>query len=219
LNCRNWRCDALGDRGATLEGFYSQAFGVRADGDQRQKGVRAGADDGQVVRGFANNEKHGRLRAGVGGGKAHEGRRSADGDGAIENAAVEDVQSNDTRGGAIGDVHFGGVAIDDTGGRSGAEQHGVGYFVSGSVDDLEAVGFGRKDVELAAVGLEKHLRGSAGEFEIAEENGAIKVDDGKTSLRAAHDEGERAVGSNENFIGLRNDLDGVEPLKSARVVD
>ena len=35
----------------------------------------------------------------------------------------------------------------------------------------------------------------------------------------AHDEGEGGIGSNEDFVGLRNYGDGVEELEGARVMD
>ncbi len=38
-------------------------------------------------------------------------------------------------------------------------------------------------------------------------------------MRAAHDEGESGIGSDEDFVGLRNDRDGVEELESARVMN
>ena len=73
---------------------------------------------------------------------------------------------------------------------------------------MQAVSLGRDDVEFAAVGLEEHLRGLAGEFEIGEEDAARDVHDGKVIVGAAHDEGDRGVGSGEDFVGLRDDVDG-----------
>jgi hypothetical protein len=159
------------------------------------------------------------LRAAVGWGEAHKRRGGADIDGRTEEAAIVDVDGNDAGRGAIGDVHQGFVGSDDGGGRSGAEEHGVGHFVGPSIDGLKAVCVGRDDEEFAAVGLEKHLRGLAGELEIGDENGAFEVDDGEAILRAAHDEGESGVGSDEDFVGLRNYWNCTEELESAGVVD
>ena len=88
-----------------------------------------------------------------------------------------------------------------------------------SVDGLEAVGVWGNYENFAAIGLEQHLRGSAGELEIGEENGASEIDDGETVLRAADDESESGIGDNDDFVGLRDDGDGVEELEGARVVD
>ena len=147
------------------------------------------------------------------------GGRGADGDGTAEEAAIVDVDGNDAGGGAIGNVHFGFVGSDDGGGGSGAEEHGVAHFVGPGVDGLQAVGVGRDDVNFAAVGLEKHLRGSAGEFEIGEKRCADEIDDGEALLRATHDEGERGIGSDDDFVGLRNDGNGIKELECAGVVD
>src|SRR4029077_10670903 len=149
--------------------------------------------------------------------EAHGGGGSADIDGASDDAAIEDVDGHDAAGFAIRDVHFGEVLFEDGGGRSGAEHHVVGEFVRPGVDDLQAVGLGRDDVEFAAVGLEEHLRGLAGEFEIGEENTARDVHDGKVVVGTAHDEGDRGVGSGEDFVGLRDDVDGGSELQSAGV--
>lgn len=194
-------------------------MGVGAYGDEGDEGMSAGADDGEVVRGFVDDEEHGRSGARVGGGEAHEVGSGADVDGTIENAAIEDVDGDDARGGAIGDIEFGGVVGDDGAGRSGAKEHGVGHLVGPGVDGLETVGIGRDDVEFAAIGFEEHLRGSAGEFEVGEKNGAVEIDDGEARLRAAHDEGELAVGGDEDFVGLRDNRDGDEELERARIVD
>ena len=132
---------------------------------------------------------------------------------------IEDVDGDDAGGGAIGDIHFGGVGADDGESGSRTEEHRVAHFVSPGVNGLQAVGLGRDDVEFAAVGFEKHLRGLSREFEISEENGAIEIDDGETRLRAAHDEGESGIGSDEDFVGLRNYGNGVQELESARVMD
>ena len=91
--------------------------------------------------------------------------------------------------------------------------------MSPGVDGLEAVGIGRDDVEFAAIGLEEHLRRIAGEFEIGEKSGEFEINNGETVLRATHDKGESAIGSDEDFVGLRNDGYGTEELESPCVVD
>jgi hypothetical protein len=91
--------------------------------------------------------------------------------------------------------------------------------VGPGVDGLQAVSVGGDQVEFAAIGFKKHLRGLSGELEIGEKNGAIEIDDGKALLRAAHDEGEGGIGSDQDFVGLGNYGDGVEELEGARVVD
>ena len=88
-----------------------------------------------------------------------------------------------------------------------------------SVDDFEDVGFGRDDVEFAAVGLHEHLRGAAGELKIREQDGAAEIDDGEAILRTAHDEGDGAVGDDGDFVGLGNDFDGSAELERGGAVD
>lgn len=201
-----------------LEGFDGEALGVGADGDEGDEGVGAGADDGEVVGGFVDDKKHGGLGARVSGREAHGGGSSADGDG-LGDATVDDVEGNHAAGGAIGNVHFRGFRGEDAADRSEAEEHGVTDFVGPRVDDLEAVGAGGDDVEFAAIGLEEKLRRSAGEFEIGDEDGALEIDDGEAGLRAAHNEGEGGIWSDGDFVGLRDDGDGAEELKGARVVN
>ncbi len=87
------------------------------------------------------------------------------------------------------------------------------------VDGLEAVGVGGNYENFAAIRLEKHLRGSASELEIGEENGASEIDDGETVVRVAHDEGQSGIGDNDDFVGLRDDGNGVEELEGTCVVD
>ena len=203
----------------SLEGFYRQALGVRADGNQGEERVGARPDDGEVARGFVHDEKHRGLRPGVGRGKTHGRRRSADGDGRIGDAAIVDVDAEHARGGAVGDVHFGSIVGDDGACGSGAEEHVVADFVHPGVQGLKAVRLGRNYVEFAAIGLQEHLLGSAGEFEIRDQHGAPEIDDRKARLRLAGDEGQGRVRADGDFIGLRDYRDGVEELESARVVD
>ena len=87
------------------------------------------------------------------------------------------------------------------------------------VDDLQAVGFRRDDVEFAAIGFDEDLSGLAGEFEIGDENAAEKIDYRESFFSAAHDEGEGAVGDDEDFVGLRDDGDGYALLKGGGVVN
>ena len=87
------------------------------------------------------------------------------------------------------------------------------------VDDLEAVGLGRNNVEFTAIGLEKHISGLSGEFEIAEQERTVEIDDGKTILRMTDDEGKGAVGENSDLVGLRGDGDRSELLKGRGIVD
>ena len=200
------------------EGFEGQALRLGAEGNEGDQGIGAGADDGEVGGSFVGNEKHGGLGVGIGRSKAHGGGRRADGNGA-GNAAIENVDGGDAVGGAIGDVHAAGVVGEDGGSGSGAEEHGVREFVSPGIDDLEAVRRGRNDVEFAAIGLEKHLRGSAGELEIGDGHGAGDIDDGQAILGAREDEGEGGIGSDEDFVWLGDDGNGREKLKSAGVVN
>jgi hypothetical protein len=193
--------------------------GLGADLDHGQEGIGAGADNGEVAGRFVDDEEHGGGSAGFGGIEAHGGRRSADVDGASNNATIEDVDDHDATSFAIGDVHFGEIFFEDGGGGSGAEHHVVGKLVGPGVDDLQAMGFGRDDVEFAAVGLEEHLRGLAGEFEVGEEDAAGNVDDGEVVVGAAHDKGDGGVGKCEDFVGLRDDVDGGAKLQSGGVVD
>jgi len=147
------------------------------------------------------------------------GRREADGDGTAEEATIVNVDGDDTGGGAIGDVHFGFVGSDDGGSGSGAEEHGVAHFVGPGVDGLQTVSVGGDDVNFTAIGFEEHLRGSAGELEIGEKRAANEIDDGEAFLGATHDEGEGGIGSDEDFVGLRNNGNGIEELQRAGVVD
>ena len=91
--------------------------------------------------------------------------------------------------------------------------------MSPGIDDLEAVGVGGNDVEFAAIGLQKHLRGIPGKLEIGDEGGMEEIDDRETRLRAGHDEGEGRVGRDEDFVGLRDDRNRGEKLEGACVVD
>jgi len=91
--------------------------------------------------------------------------------------------------------------------------------VGPGVDGLEAVCVRRDEIEFAGVGFEEHLRRKSGKFEIGEEDGAFQIDDGEARLRAAHDKGEGGVGSDADFVRLRDDRDGDEELQGARVVD
>jgi len=87
------------------------------------------------------------------------------------------------------------------------------------VDDLEAVGLGSNNVEFTAIGLEKHIGGLSGEFEIAEQERTVEIDDGKTILRMTDDEGKGAVGENGDLVGLRGDGDRSKLLKGRGIVD
>ena len=193
-------------------------MGLGADGDEGDQGVGASADNGEVGGSFVGNENHGGLGVGIGRSEAHRGRRGADGNGAGD-AAVEDIDGGDAAGGAISDVHAAGIVGEDGGGGSGAEKHGIRDLVGPGIDNLKAVGVGRDDVKFAAIGLEKHLRGSSGEFEIGDEDGAGEIDDGEASLRAREDEGEGRIGGDEDFVWLWDDGNGRKELKSARVVN
>jgi len=201
-----------------LEGFESEALRLRADGDKGDEGVGAGTEDGEVVGGFVDDEKHGRLFIGIRGSEAHRRGRRADSNG-FGNAPIEDVNGSNASGSTIGDVHTTGVVREDSGRRRGTKQHGVRDFVRPSIDDLQAVSGGRDDVEFAAIGLEEHLSGRSGEFEVGDENRVEKVDDGEAGLRAGHHESKRRIRGNENFVRLGNDRHGGEELKSTRVVD
>jgi len=192
---------------------------MRAAGDEGDEGVVAGANDGEVVGGFVNDKEHGSEGAGIGRGEAHEIGPGADGNGAAENTAIFDIDGDEARGGTVGDVHFGRIGVDDRAGGCEAEKHGVSHLMRPGVDGLETVRVGRDDVKFAAVGLEKHLHGLAGEFEIGDEDGALEIDNGQARLRAAEDERDLAVGRDEDFVGLRDDGDGAEELERTRVVD
>ena len=192
---------------------------MRAAGDKGDEGVVPGADDGEIVGGFVDGEEHGGEGAGIGGGEAHEAGRGADRDGAPQNSAIFDVDGDEARGRAVGDVHFGRIRIDDGAGGREAKKHGVSHLMRPGVDRLETVRVRRDDVEFAAVGLEEHLRGLAGEFEIGDEDGALEIDKGEARLRAAEDERDLAVGRDEYLVGLRDDRDRAEELERARVVD
>jgi hypothetical protein len=191
---------------------------VGADGDQSEERVGARADDREVAGGFVDHQEHWGNGTGVGGGKAHGGGGSAHGDGYAD-ATIDDVEGNDTAGDAVANVHLDGFGREDTGGGSETEEHGVAHFVCPGVDDLQAVGIGGDDVEFAAIGFEEHLRGIAGEVEIGDEHGALKIDDAKAFLRAAGDEGQLGIGHDQDFVGLGDDRDGAEELESAGVVD
>ena len=201
-----------------LEEFYGDALWGVAYGDEGDEGVGAEAEDGEVTGGFVGHEEHGGLGDGLRKIEAHGVGGGADVDG-LANAAIDDVHGEDAAGGAIGDVHFGGVFGEDGASGSGAEEHGVAYFVRPGVDGFENVGFGRDDVEFAAVGFHKHLRGAAGKLEVCEQDGAAEIDDGKAALGAAHDEGDGAVGKDGDFVGLRDDFDNGARLERGGVVD
>ncbi len=79
--------------------------------------------------------------------------------------------------------------------------------------------FGRDDVEFAAVGLEKHLRGASGEFEIGEQNAAMDIHNGDAGLRAAHHESDGGIGQGDNFFRVRNDGHFRALLKRGGIVD
>ena len=87
------------------------------------------------------------------------------------------------------------------------------------VDGLQAVRFGGNDVEFTAVGLEKHVGGLAGEFEIGDENAAAEVHDGDAALAAAEDESHRGVRQDGHVFGLRHDGDAVALDESGGVMN
>jgi len=87
------------------------------------------------------------------------------------------------------------------------------------VHNLEAVGLRSNNVEFAAIGLEEHISGLSGEFEVAEQERTVEIDDGKTILRMTDDEGKGAVGENGDLVGLRSDGDRSELLKGRGIVD
>jgi hypothetical protein len=87
------------------------------------------------------------------------------------------------------------------------------------VDNLEPVGLGSNNVEFTAIGLEEHISGLSGEFEIAEQERTVEINDGKTILRMTNDEGKGAVGKNGDLVGLRDDGDRSELLKGRGIVD
>ena len=64
-----------------LEDFDRKVLGSGADGEHGDEGVGTGAEDSEVGGIFVNDEKHRGLFAGVGGRKAHGGRRGTDRDG------------------------------------------------------------------------------------------------------------------------------------------
>src|ERR1700722_8137661 len=88
----------------------------------------------------------------------------------------------------------------------------------GGVDDLQAVSFGRDQVEFAAVGLEEHLRGAAGEFEMGEKNATPQIDDGDAGFAGAANEGAGVVGHDGDFFGAGYDRDGSALRESCGVV-
>ena len=178
-----------------------------AGGDHGEQRVGAGTDYGQIAGGFVDDQEHGRRRACFCWIEAHGSRRSADGDGTA-GASIDDVEWQDAAGFAIGDVHFAGIGGQDAGCGSRAEHDVVAHFVGPGVDGLQAVGFGRDDVEFAAIGLEKHLRGLAGKVEIGEQDAAFDVDDRHAFFGAAHDKGHRAIGKNDDFFGVGNNRNG-----------
>jgi hypothetical protein len=200
------------------EEFDGEALGTVADRDDGEERVIASADDGEIAGSFVDDEKHGRLGAGCDGIEAHGTGGSADGEG-FGGATIEDVERDNATGGAIGDVHFGSIIGEDGVEGSGAEKHGVCYFVGPSVNGLQAVGFRRDDVEFAAIGLKEHLRRAAGEFEISEEHAAAKIHDREASLRAAHDEGDGTVGKGDDLVGERDDGDDGVGLQGGSVVN
>jgi len=167
---------------------------------------------------LVGDEEHGGFCAGRGRIKAHDAGLRADVDGTPD-AAIDVVERHDAARGAIGDVHFGGVGIDDGVVRLGTEEHGVADFVGPGVDGLQTVSFRGNDVKFAAVGLQQHGGGLAGEFKIGEEDGAFEIDDAEAILRAGHDEGDVTFGSDDDFVGLRNYGDGVELPESGGVVN
>ena len=57
-------------------------------------------------------------------------------------AAIDNVDGDDAIGGSVADVHEAGIGAEDGAGGRGAEHHVIADFVSGGVDDLQAVGFG-----------------------------------------------------------------------------
>jgi hypothetical protein len=81
------------------------------------------------------------------------------------------------------------------------------------------VGFRRKNIEFAAIGLEKHFGRLAGENQIGEQNAAAKIHDGETALRAAEYEGQRIVGEDEDVLGLGDNADGIAKSERGGVVD
>ena len=101
----------------------------------------------------------------------------------------------------------------------GAEDHVIADFVRGGVDDLQAVGVGGDQVEFATVGLEEHLSGAAGEFEIGEKDAAAEVDYGDARFGGAADEGDGIVGEDGDVFGAGDDRDCAAEGEGGGVVD
>src|ERR1700738_2467157 len=100
----------------------------------------------------------------------------------------------------------------------GTQHHVVTDFVRRSVDDLQAVSFRRDQVEFASVGLEQHLRGAAGEFEMRQQNAATQIDDGDARFTGAANEGDGTIRHNRDVFGARDDRDGAAHCESRGVV-
>ena len=81
------------------------------------------------------------------------------------------------------------------------------------------MGFRRDDVELAAVRLEQHVRGLAGEFKICHQDATAQVHHGDAALGAAEDEGHRAVRQDSDVFGLRHDANCCALGQRPSVVD
>ena len=122
--------------------------------------------------------------------------------------AIHDIDGNDAVGGGVAHVHQAGVGAENGARGRGAQHHVIADFVRSSVDDLQAVSFGRDQVEFTAVGLEQHLRGAAGQFEMGEKNAATQIDDGDAGFAGAAHEGDGAVGHDGDVFGARDDRDG-----------
>ncbi len=154
------------------EEFDGKTLRLRAEGNEGEERIGAEAKDAEVAGGFVGDEEHAGLFVGAGKIEAHGAGRRADVDG-LGDAAIDDIDGKNVTSRAVGDIHLGSVFTEDgTGGRI-ADEKGIADLVRPGVDGLQDVGFGRNDVKFAAVGLEQHLRRSAGEFEIGEQDGAL----------------------------------------------
>ena len=127
---------------AKLEEFDGEVVGAGAYGDHGDEIVGAHADNSDVAGILVDGEEKILLRI-----EAERGRGLTGWDGealvgvAVE-AAIDNVDRDDAIGRSVGNIHEAGIGAEDGARGRGAEHHVIADFVSGSVDDLEPVGFG-----------------------------------------------------------------------------
>src|ERR1700687_437744 len=173
-----------------------------AHGDQREQKIRAHADDGEVAGTLANDQEQVFRRI-----EAQSGWRIAGGNGETfsgiaNDAAIKYIDRRDAAGGGVRNVKQSGVLAEDPASGRRSQDHVVADLVSRSVDGLEAVSLRRNHVEFAAIGLEQHVGGLAGQLEIGDKNTAAQVDPRAAALGTTQYKSEGRVRQDDDVSGL-----------------